>query len=75
MTLRKVADAPPPLCRHPEHLPPVHVVLEPGLWEHECLACHEKTLFRVHRAEHAAVGSPPSPIWAPPADGRGWGLM
>lgn len=39
-------------CRHPEHEPPTHVVLEPGRWEHCCPSCHRTLLFTV----------PPGPV-------------
>lgn len=30
------------MCQHPSHDPPNMIVLEPGVYEHECPACHEK---------------------------------
>lgn len=26
-------------CHHPEHNPPTHIVLSPGIYEHTCPAC------------------------------------
>jgi hypothetical protein len=34
-------------CRHPEHNPPTMIVLEPGLYEHECPSCGRKVQFTV----------------------------
>jgi hypothetical protein len=47
MPTKKIADL-PGCCRHPEHLPPMHQVFEPGIYEHECPACHKKTTFVVN---------------------------
>ncbi len=48
MTLRKIAPAPwLRTCRHPEHDPPRHVVLSPGVWEHTCPGCGHRTVFTV----------------------------
>jgi len=44
--LRKIRDAVPP-CAHPEHKPPSHMVLEPGLYEHTCPACNHRIIFEV----------------------------
>jgi hypothetical protein len=30
------------MCMYPEHNPPMHIVLEPGEYEHECPACRKK---------------------------------
>lgn len=47
MTLRKIADPPPRLCRSPEHNPPKMIVLAPGTYEHTCPACGYKMIFTV----------------------------
>ena len=44
--LRKIADAPQP-CFHPEHNPPTHIVLEPGLYEYTCPNCGRTSTFTV----------------------------
>lgn len=35
-------------CLHPEHKPPTHISLTPGIYEHECPACHKTQTFTVH---------------------------
>lgn len=35
-------------CQHPEHKPPTHMSLPPGIYEHECPACRDKQTFTVH---------------------------
>lgn len=47
---RKIADAPPPPCRDPEHEPPKMMVFEPGTYEHICPTCGKKTIFTVSAA-------------------------
>lgn len=48
MPTRKISDDQDTRpCRHPDHDPPNMRVFEPGLYEHECPACHRKTVFRV----------------------------
>lgn len=49
MSLRKIADAPPPPCPHPEHNPPGMIVLEDGTYEHICPACGKRQVFVVRR--------------------------
>ena len=44
MRLVRSFDDCDPLCRHPEHNPPGHIVLPPGQYEHECPKCHEKQM-------------------------------
>lgn len=40
MPLRKIADwKEREYCRDPGHDPPTHIVLEPGIYEHECPRC------------------------------------
>jgi len=48
MTLRKISD-PAPICTHPEHNPPNHMVLSPGIYEWECSGCGEKKVFVVEK--------------------------
>ncbi len=40
--LRKIADAPPLPCSHPQHDPPSAIVLEPGVYEYVCPGCDQK---------------------------------
>lgn len=46
MPLKKISDFPKP-CGHVEHLPPSHMVLEPGVYEHTCPGCGAMTVFTV----------------------------
>lgn len=32
----------PAFCQNPDHNFPSHIVLEPGVWEHECPGCGKK---------------------------------
>ena len=42
---RKIAELDGKLtCSHPDHNPPMHVVLSPGVWEYECPACGKTTI-------------------------------
>ena len=36
-------------CLCPEHNPPMHIVLEPGTYEHTCPLCGHKITFTVPR--------------------------
>ena len=45
-SLKKIADV-PKVCMSPEHNPPAHVVLEPGVYEHTCPDCGERVEFVV----------------------------
>lgn len=64
MTLKKIADLPKhETCTHPEHEPPTMIVLEPGVYEHECPGCHHKTTFTVRPMVWQARGRWPSPRW------------
>ena len=47
--IRKIADAPPIPCQHPEHKFPGMIVLEPGTYDHECPQCGAKQIRRVPR--------------------------
>jgi len=44
MTLRKTEDS-IVHCLHPEHMPPMHIVLDPGVYEHTCPGCGETKRF------------------------------
>ena len=44
--LRKIESAEEP-CLHPEHNPPTHIHLEPGVYEYVCPACGRTTTFSV----------------------------
>ena len=35
-------------CYHPEHNPPMHIVLENGTYKHTCPACGKVTVFIVN---------------------------
>ena len=48
MPTRKIGDIPAP-CRHPDHNPPNMVLLENGVYEHECPSCGQKQTFVVNR--------------------------
>jgi len=45
--IKKIADLKQP-CLHPEHDPPSHMVLEPGIYEHTCPNCGRKMTFTVN---------------------------
>lgn len=47
--IRKIADAPPIPCQHPEHNFPSMIVLEPGTYEHICPQCGARQLRQVPR--------------------------
>ena len=47
--LRKIADAPPEPCRHPEHNFLGMIVLEPGTYEHTCPGCGAKQRVTIPR--------------------------
>ena len=44
--MKKISDLPPLpkniTCNHPNHDPPNMIVLEPGVYEHECPSCGNK---------------------------------
>lgn len=44
---RKISDL-PQSCIHPSHMPPSHMVYEPGVWEHICAGCGSRTVFTVY---------------------------
>lgn len=37
----------PEPCRSPEHSPPSHIVLKPGVHTWECPVCKQRTVFSV----------------------------
>jgi hypothetical protein len=54
MPTKKIADPPPPPCRHPDHKPPSHQVFQPGSYQHVCPRCGQTTPFVVHRTQLSA---------------------
>ena len=46
---RKISDAPPMPCQHPEHHFPGMIVLEPGTYEHTYPQCGKKQIVTVPR--------------------------
>jgi len=51
MPLKKLSELPDhETCRHPEHDPPMHIVLRPGIYEYTCPACGRSITFRVQPA-------------------------
>jgi len=54
MGLKKIRDLPAEkTCRHPEHEPPRHIVLSPGVYEYVCPGCGQRRELFVTR-----------PVWA-----------
>lgn len=50
MPIKKISDKDVERpCLHPTHNPPMHIVLEPGLYEHTCPACGKSQRFSVVR--------------------------
>ena len=47
--IRKIADLPLP-CTHPEHRPPMHMVLPPGVYEYVCPGCGSGFQFSTPQA-------------------------
>jgi len=45
-TIEKIGDIPEP-CRHPQHDPPGHIVLQPGTYKHTCPGCGNVVVFSV----------------------------
>lgn len=57
MPLRKIDEGPRQLsCTDPEHMPPSHMLLEPGLYEHTCPACGQVRLIRVEGGSWSTDG-------------------
>ncbi len=47
---RKIANVPEfGFCKHPEHDPPKHIVLDPGVYEYQCPACAARSVITQHR--------------------------
>jgi hypothetical protein len=50
---RKIGDLPEDMawrhqtCFHPEHNPPGHIVLKPGLYEYTCPGCGRSVMIRI----------------------------
>lgn len=38
---------PKPVCNHPEHNPPSHMVFTPGTYKHVCPSCGKEVIFDV----------------------------
>ena len=57
MPFRRIGDLPPDepkiwkserkQCFHPEHDPPKHISLRPGIYEYECPGCGEKKFVTI----------------------------
>jgi hypothetical protein len=57
MPIRKIRDLDSQeLCRHPDHLPPMHMYLENGVYEYTCPGCGRRLEFTVR---HPTFGSLP----------------
>ena len=55
--LRKIKEIKPP-CRHYDHKPPMFIHLEPGVYEHVCDGCGEKTEITISDNRYLCNGSP-----------------
>lgn len=56
--LRKIASFSASLpCQHPEHNPPTMLYLEPGVYEHQCPGCGDRSVFSVYGFS-STTGSP-----------------
>lgn len=61
MPTRKIGDLVHPsvagakTCRDSEHNPPSHIVLENGIYEHECPGCGYKRTFTVNKPSMVAL--------------------
>lgn len=54
--MKKVADFPKvKRCKHPEHNPPRHIVLSPGIYEHKCPACGVVQTIRVENVQWVEI--------------------
>ena len=53
MPIRKIADH-SATCKNPDHNPPTHIYLEPGIWEHQCPQCGKKTIINIPVIENSA---------------------
>ena len=67
-----------PPCRHPDHDLPMHIMLPPGAYEHECSGCGDKFTFRVDGIYLSSVVAPPShpttlgEVWTGITQPRSW---
>lgn len=71
----KIADPPPPPCRHPDHNPPSHRVFDPGTYQHTCPKCGASSTFVVEKPRliGRTVLKRRNQLWpAPPHNYRGW---
>ena len=51
MNTKKTSDPPEvPVCLHPEHNPPTHMVYPRGKYRHVCPGCRHETVFVVSGA-------------------------
>ncbi len=51
MTIKKIETWPKlKICRHPEHNPPAHIVLEPGSYSHTCPGCGKEQVFTIQES-------------------------
>ncbi len=58
MPTKKIADIPlSQQCRHPDHNPPSHMVLEDGIYEHTCAGCGHRQRFLVSKPTFVACGN------------------
>lgn len=42
---RKIRQFDIKICNHSEHNSPLHIILDPGVYEHECPCCGKKQTF------------------------------
>lgn len=49
MPIRRIDQEPmrQQVCQHPEHDPPMHLYLRPGVYEHTCPGCGRRIVFTV----------------------------
>ncbi len=59
MPTRRIADLFQRICRSPDHDPPRHLALAPGLYEHVCSGCGRRLVFRVAGGVFFGVLNPP----------------
>ena len=53
----KIADPPPPPCRHPEHKPPSMSAFESGTYQHTCPECGARNVFVVEKPRLHAMSA------------------
>lgn len=50
MPFKKIAEEKDrPICLHPEHKPPSHIVLKPGIYQYTCPSCGKVTIVRIQK--------------------------